>query len=101
MKYHVYSYYIACYILGLLKRCFTCRSRGDLGTCKDPFTLNSTQAETAHGVEASPCASGWCGKMLEGGNTYKDDGILIYFTSYDFLILLINYNIFMIFIYFI
>lgn len=61
-----------------MRRCFVCRSRGDLGTCKDPFTLNSTQAEASHGVEATPCASGWCGKMLEGGNTYKDDGIVLW-----------------------
>lgn len=66
---------------GLLRRCFTCRSRGDLGSCKDPFTFNSTQAEQEHGVKAVPCASGWCGKSLEGGNTFKDNGkhIILYF----------------------
>ncbi|XP_069680658.1 UPAR/Ly6 domain-containing protein rtv [Periplaneta americana] len=58
---------------GLLRRCYNCRSRGDLGTCKDPFTLNLTQAEQERGVEAVPCASGWCGKFLEGGNSFKDD----------------------------
>jgi hypothetical protein len=26
---------------GLLKRCFSCRSRGDLGDCRDPFLLSS------------------------------------------------------------
>ncbi|GFG31994.1 hypothetical protein Cfor_04269, partial [Coptotermes formosanus] len=58
----------------LLRRCYSCRSRGDLGTCKDPFTLNLTLAEQERGVEAVPCASGWCGKFLEGGNSFKDDG---------------------------
>ncbi|XP_023719556.1 uncharacterized protein LOC111871048 [Cryptotermes secundus] len=57
----------------LLRRCYSCRSRGDLGTCKDPFTLNLTLAEQERGVEAVPCASGWCGKFLEGGNSFKDD----------------------------
>ncbi|KAG8227104.1 hypothetical protein J437_LFUL006356 [Ladona fulva] len=58
---------------GLLRRCFTCRSRGDLGTCKDPFTFNSTTVDGNLGVEAVPCASSWCGKILEGGSTFKDD----------------------------
>ncbi|PSN34474.1 hypothetical protein C0J52_07569 [Blattella germanica] len=44
----------------LLRRCYTCRSRGDLGSCKDPFRLNLTLAGQEHGVEAVPCASGWC-----------------------------------------
>ncbi|XP_067005149.2 UPAR/Ly6 domain-containing protein rtv [Anabrus simplex] len=58
---------------GLLKRCYACRSRGDLGSCKDPFKFNSTLAEKERGVDAVPCASGWCGKFLEGGTTYKQD----------------------------
>ncbi|XP_049779079.1 uncharacterized protein LOC126176004 [Schistocerca cancellata] len=58
---------------GLLRRCFACRSRGELGSCKDPFKFNATQVENERGVEAVPCASGWCGKFLEGGNGYKDD----------------------------
>ncbi|XP_026467483.1 uncharacterized protein LOC113371050 [Ctenocephalides felis] len=57
----------------LIKRCFRCRSRGDLGSCRDPFTFNATQVEDEKGVEAVPCASGWCGKILEGGNSFKDD----------------------------
>lgn len=61
-------------VSALLRRCYSCRSRGDLGTCKDPFTLNLTLAEQERGVEAVPCASGWCGKFLEGGNSFKDDG---------------------------
>jgi hypothetical protein len=62
------------HVTALLRRCYSCRSRGDLGTCKDPFTLNLTLAEQERGVEAVPCASGWCGKFLEGGNSFKDDG---------------------------
>nr|CAD7403735.1 unnamed protein product [Timema cristinae] len=58
---------------GILKRCFACRSRGDLGSCKDPFKFNSTLAQDERGLEAVPCASGWCGKFMEGGTTFKDD----------------------------
>lgn len=51
------------------KRCFTCRSRGALGDCKDPFYLNSTtfddQTNTKSFIEATPCASGWCAKIIE------------------------------------
>lgn len=51
------------------KRCFTCRSRGALGDCRDPFTLNSTtfDGQTNHkpSIEATPCASGWCAKTIE------------------------------------
>lgn len=42
-----------------------CRSRGELGSCKDPFTMNSTAIEMEKGVDAVPCASGWCGKIIE------------------------------------
>lgn len=53
-----------------------CRSRGDLGSCKDPFTMNSTEIETEKGVDAVPCASGWCGKIIErhGLNNGKNAG---------------------------
>lgn len=53
------------------KRCFTCRSRGALGDCRDPFTLNSTTFDgqsttsTNPSIEAIPCASGWCAKTIE------------------------------------
>lgn len=57
---------------GLIKRCFVCRSRGELGSCKDPFTTNATQVEHEKGVEAVPCASGWCGKILETENPLKE-----------------------------
>ena len=59
------------------RRCFDCRSRGDLGDCRDPFYFspNSTAESLKHmtGVESPPCASGWCIKVEEGGeHIYKD-----------------------------
>lgn len=57
---------------GVVKRCFSCRSRGDLGSCKDRFKYtNVTQisSEPGIGVEAVPCASGWCGKIIETRNS--------------------------------
>ena len=54
--------------LGMLRRCFNCRSRGPLGDCRDPFYLtgnSSTLEHKSHGVKTSPCASGWCSKILE------------------------------------
>lgn len=53
---------------GILRRCVSCRSRGELGSCKDPFTMNSTQIALEKGVEAVPCVSGWCGKIIESQN---------------------------------
>lgn len=51
------------------KRCFTCRSRGALGDCRDPFYMNSTtfdnQINVKPSIEATPCASGWCAKIIE------------------------------------
>ncbi|KFM62611.1 hypothetical protein X975_11924, partial [Stegodyphus mimosarum] len=56
---------------GRIKRCFFCRSRGDLGDCKDPFFHNATTVENLRAVEALPCASGWCAKVVEGkGDDY-------------------------------
>ncbi|XP_044588494.1 uncharacterized protein LOC123267739 [Cotesia glomerata] len=72
--------FLAITILGLktvdgkLRRCVNCRSRGDLGSCKDPFTLNVTLIEKEHGVEAIPCASGWCGKIIESPNLNNEYG---------------------------
>ncbi|XP_015928354.1 UPAR/Ly6 domain-containing protein rtv [Parasteatoda tepidariorum] len=57
---------------GRFKRCYNCRSRGDLGDCKDPFELNATMVEDVKGVEALPCASGWCAKIIEGENSDYD-----------------------------
>lgn len=64
--------------LGALRRCFQCRSRGELGSCKDPFRYNITQIESEHGITAVPCASGWCGKVIESQGTLRDDGNLNY-----------------------
>ncbi|KAL1425798.1 hypothetical protein MTO96_003502 [Rhipicephalus appendiculatus] len=46
--------------------CYVCRSRSQLGDCRDPFPYNETTVEGVRGVEASPCASKWCGKLVEG-----------------------------------
>ncbi|XP_062138251.1 uncharacterized protein LOC133847307 [Drosophila sulfurigaster albostrigata] len=56
-----------------LRRCYQCRSRGELGSCKDPFSFNATDVEREPGLSAIPCASGWCGKVIEGGGTYALD----------------------------
>lgn len=56
----------------VVKRCFSCRSRGDLGSCKDRFkytNLTHLASEPGVGVEAVPCASGWCGKIIETRNS--------------------------------
>jgi len=52
------------------RRCFACRSRGQLGDCRDAFTFNSTNL--VEGVEAIPCASSWCLKVIEG-DPYGED----------------------------
>lgn len=56
----------------MLKRCFVCRSRGELGSCKDPFDFNVTQVENVRGLSTIPCASGWCAKIVETENTLRD-----------------------------
>ncbi|XP_020285569.1 uncharacterized protein LOC109855564 isoform X3 [Pseudomyrmex gracilis] len=60
---------------GILRRCVSCRSRGELGSCKDPFTMNSTQIAVEKGVDAVPCVSGWCGKIIESQNLNNEYGI--------------------------
>lgn len=49
-------------------RCYTCRSRGDLGDCKDPFANNQTLVGELPGkpVHTTSCPSGWCRKQVEG-----------------------------------
>ncbi|CAG0884042.1 unnamed protein product [Cyprideis torosa] len=59
------------YSYGAIRRCFKCRSRGDLGDCGDPFMFaegtNVTDVNVKEaGIQAIPCASGWCGKQVEG-----------------------------------
>lgn len=51
-----------------------CRSRGELGSCKDPFVANVTLVENKQeiGIETVPCASGWCGKIVESENAAKE-----------------------------
>lgn len=64
-------------ILGLIKRCYQCRSRGELGSCKDPFRYNASHVDTEPGVTTVPCASGWCGKVIEGDTgAFREDGEL-------------------------
>lgn len=76
---------------GLLKRCFVCRSRGELGSCKDPFTFNATQAEVERGIETIPCASGWCGKIVETENALKEGKLLsIPQILYDYMVVNIS-----------
>ncbi|XP_014606342.1 PREDICTED: uncharacterized protein LOC106787998 [Polistes canadensis] len=57
-----------------LRRCVHCRSRGEQGSCKDPFTMNSTQIELERGVDMVPCVSGWCGKIIESQNLNNEYG---------------------------
>ncbi|CAG0905340.1 unnamed protein product, partial [Darwinula stevensoni] len=64
---------------GLVRRCFECRSRGEKGDCRDPFLFNLTsllgagaEGDKATGISTSPCASGWCEKILEGGQGTDD-----------------------------
>jgi len=94
--------------LGAVKRCYKCRSRGELGDCRNPFVNDlgidgSTRRPTtrnpfssnfnddlfqrgsssnSHGVEAVPCSSGWCAKVIEGKGTFKADGKLIINVTY-------------------
>ncbi|XP_026764980.1 uncharacterized protein LOC113523287 [Galleria mellonella] len=59
----------------LNKRCIKCRSRGELGSCGDPFPFNVTEPEAEFGIHVMACPSGWCAKMLEGvsGALRSDD----------------------------
>lgn len=52
----------------LSTRCYACRSRGDLGDCRDPFSFNDTSIKELPGtpVSVTPCPSGWCRKQTEG-----------------------------------
>merc|ERR1712013_255602 len=54
------------------RRCYTCRSRGELGDCKDnfipppPFNASNPGASLLRHVQESPCYSGWCYKQIDG-----------------------------------
>lgn len=50
----------------LHKRCIRCRSRGELGSCGDPFLFNVTDPDAVIGINLIACPSGWCGKLLQG-----------------------------------
>lgn len=52
----------------LRKRCVGCRSRGELGTCGDPFLFNVTEPKAEPGIKVVECPSGWCGKITEGSS---------------------------------
>ncbi|XP_076062694.1 UPAR/Ly6 domain-containing protein rtv-like [Oratosquilla oratoria] len=54
------------------QNCFSCRSRGKLGDCRDQFVYNATTSQKVNGVEAVPCASGWCAKIIEGDPKGED-----------------------------
>ncbi|XP_068627774.1 UPAR/Ly6 domain-containing protein rtv [Battus philenor] len=58
----------------LNKRCIRCRSRGELGSCGDPFPFNVTEPEVEMGIHVVACPSGWCGKSYEGNiGAFKND----------------------------
>lgn len=64
---------------GLHKRCIRCRSRGELGTCGDPFPINVTETIVETGLHVVACPSGWCGKLIEGTvGTFRSDGESIF-----------------------
>ncbi|XP_026746740.1 uncharacterized protein LOC113508002 [Trichoplusia ni] len=61
-------------VQSLNKRCIGCRSRGELGTCGDPFPLNVTETIVESGLHVVACPSGWCGKLIEGTvGTFRSD----------------------------
>merc|ERR1712115_591722 len=62
------------------RRCYVCRSRGELGDCRDQFIppepLPPGTPVQAHdkSVVEEPCSSGWCLKILEGRDkNFGDD----------------------------
>ncbi|CAL8104897.1 unnamed protein product [Orchesella dallaii] len=56
-------------------RCYACRSRGEQGDCKDPFTNNATSIKELAGnpISVTSCPSGWCRKQMEGVRGPGDD----------------------------
>ena len=57
------------------RRCYTCRSRGELGDCRDTFIRptpgalyqeNGELSPYKPAVDETPCATGWCAKIIEG-----------------------------------
>jgi hypothetical protein len=99
------TYFVCGRNTGAVKRCFKCRSRGELGDCRNPDERTSSLSSTGRnpflsssdrdqttrsnsnafgsnfensgswsGVEAVPCSSGWCAKVIEGKGTFKAEG---------------------------
>ena len=63
-----------------LRRCYSCRSRGELGDCRDPFKRPKAVVPGApleshkKYVDELPCSSGWCSKVMEGvDKNFGDD----------------------------
>merc|ERR1712024_308721 len=56
----------------LQRRCFTCRSRGERGDCRDPFEVpeepeGAERRESVNrAVSQIPCSTGWGSKKVEG-----------------------------------
>ena len=63
-----------------LRRCYSCRSRGEQGDCRDTFKRPTTPIPglpvESHSkyVDELPCSTGWCSKIMEGvDKTFGDD----------------------------
>jgi Sleepless protein len=48
-SFHIELKTISLLVLGLIKRCYQCRSRGELGSCKDPFRYNASHVDAEPG----------------------------------------------------
>jgi len=62
----------------LLRRCYTCRSRGEQGDCRDPFVPPESpepgKKKERRAVSEIPCSTGWCSKLMEGvDKNFGDD----------------------------
>merc|ERR1711881_185876 len=56
-----------------LRRCYSCRSRGEKGDCRDPFWRPQNESHKKY-VDELPCSSGWCSKVMEGvDKNFGDD----------------------------
>merc|ERR1712191_5521 len=59
-------------VRGALKRCYKCRSRGELGDCRNPFLSDEQALQPDSHVDAIPCSSGWCAKVVENAGDFKE-----------------------------
>ena len=61
----------------LRRRCFTCRSRGEKGDCRDPFTPPEREegAERRSSVNTAvaeaDCSTGWCSKVKKISDNFR------------------------------